>query len=504
MNLNEVFDIVVIGGGINGTAIAADAAGRGLSVLLCEAEDLANGTSSASSKMIHGGLRYLEQYQFHLVQEALKEREILLQRAPHNIKPLRFILPNNPTIRSPWLIRLGLFLYDHLARKHSLQKTQTVNLRHPPYNTVFKEKYKNGFSYFDCWADDSRLVILNALCAHEKGAKIKTRTTLVKATRDVDIWKIQLEDKNTGNVFFIYSKALINAAGPWADEILTRSVAPPFQQHISWVKGSHIIVPQIPNTPDAFILQHTDRRVIFILPYLNKYSLIGTTDVEYQGNLADVKISEGEIAYLLNAVNNYLEHPLCTSDIINSYAGVRALATTSKANPAELTRGYTLDIIDEQGKCPLLSVFGGKITTHRQLAEYALNKLKIYFPTISSSWTRHHPLPGGDIPCTNFQNFLDSLYQEYSLIDRTLIQRYAHQFGTRIHQILKHTNNPIILGENIGNDLYESEVEYLINTEWAQTAEDILWRRTKLGLNFPNDKICSLQKVIAKIFNKNI
>lgn len=504
MNSNEVFDIVVIGGGINGTAIAADAAGRGLKVLLCEAEDLASGTSSASSKMIHGGLRYLEQYQFHLVHEALKEREVLLQKAPHNIKPLRFILPNNPSIRSSWLIRLGLFLYDHLGGKRTLPKTHTVDFQQPPYNSLFKKEFKGGFSYFDCWADDARLVILNALCAHEKGAKIKTRTALVKATRGIDLWNIELKDKNTAHEIFIHSKALINATGPWADEILTKSLTLPYQQHITWVKGSHIIVPQIMNTPDAFILQHTDQRVIFILPYLNKYSLIGTTDLKYQGNLSEIKITDIEIAYLLNAVNNYLERPLKTTDIVNSYAGVRALATTSEADPAELTRGYTLDIADEQGKCPLLSVFGGKITTHRQLAEYALNKLKIYFPTLPSSWTQHYPLPGGDIPIANFENFLDSLYQEYSMIDQTLIQRYADQFGTRIHQLLKHTNNPIILGKNIALDLYETEVEYLVTTEWAQTAEDILWRRTKLGYNFPIDKICSLQKVIAKIFNKNI
>lgn len=501
---SSVYDIVIIGGGINGTAIAADAAGRGLKVLLCEAEDLASATSAASSKLIHGGLRYLEQYQFRLVREALKEREILLKKAPHNIRPLRFIMPNDPQRRSPWLIKLGLFLYDHLGGRQSLPGSKQVNLQESSDTDLFNKKFVSGFSYSDCRTDDARLVVLNALCAHEKGAEIKTRTLFTKGVRQNGLWNITLSDNITQAEHFITSKGIINAAGPWVDQILTDTLGMSQKRHITWVKGSHIIVPQISPTPDAFLLQHTDKRVIFIIPYLNKTSLIGTTDVDFHGNLRDLQITDAEISYLLDGVNYYLKSPLSTADIVNSYAGVRALASTADDNLAEISRDYAFELVNDLDQCPLLSVFGGKITTHRQLAENALNKLKKYFPTMKSPWTENYPLPGGDIPNADFENFLESLYREYSMVDPTLIHRYAHQYGTRIHRLLKHTNNPIILGENIGGDLYQCEVEYLVNTEWAQTADDILWRRTKLGYIFPIDKVCSLQKAIAKIINKNI
>jgi glycerol-3-phosphate dehydrogenase len=454
--------------------------------------------------LIHGGLRYLEQYQFHLVREALNEREILLKKAPHNIRPLRFIMPNNPRLRSPWLIRLGLFVYDHLGGRQSLPASKQINLQQSPDTAIFKKEFVNGFSYFDCWTDDARLVVLNALCAHEKGATIKTRTLFTKGIRQKGLWNITLTNNHTQAEQFITSKAIINAAGPWADQILTDTLGLSKKRHITWVKGSHIIVRQISPTADAFILQNADKRVIFILPYLDQFSLIGTTDVEYQGNLRDLHITDAETSYLLESVNHYLKSPLSTADIVNSYTGVRALASSNDDNLAEITRNYALELVDEQGQCPLLSVFGGKITTHRQLAENALNTLKKYFPTMKSPWTENIPLPGGDIPNADFENFLESLYGEYSNLDSTLIHRYARQYGTRIHQLLKHTNNPIILGENIGADLYQCEVEYLVNVEWAQTADDILWRRTKLGYIFPNDKVCSLQKTIPKIINKNI
>jgi glycerol-3-phosphate dehydrogenase len=500
----EDYDIVVIGGGINGTAIASDAAGRDLKVLLCEAEDLASATSSASSKLIHGGLRYLEQYQFRLVREALKEREILLNKAPHNIRPLRFIMPNNPQIRSPWLIRLGLFLYNHLGGSGTLQGSKQINLQQSPDANLFKNEFIKGFSYSDCWTDDARLVVLNALCAHEKGAHIKTRTVFRQGVRQNDRWNITLTNRDTQAEQCITSKAIINAAGPWADEILNNTLALTQKKHITWVKGSHIIVPQISATPNAFILQNSDKRVIFIIPYLNQYSLIGTTDVEYHGNPRDVRITESETKYLLDSVNRYLKSPLTPSNILYTYSGVRALATTKTDKLAEITRDYVLDLSDHEGSLPIISVFGGKITTHREMAERALIKLKKYFPAMKKPWSAHFPLPGGDMPNADFENFLQALYQEYSNIDSKLILRYAQQFGTRIHNLLKHTNNPIILGENSGCDLYQCEVEYLVNTEWAQTAEDILWRRTKLGYVFPIDKICSLQCTIQKIINKNI
>lgn len=504
MNIQEEFDIVIIGGGINGTAIAADAAGRGLKVLLCEAEDLASATSSASSKLIHGGLRYLEQYQFHLVREALSEREILLRKAPHNITPLRFIMPNNAKIRSPWLIGIGLFLYDHLGGRKLLPASKRINLEQCPEGALLKSEYKTGYSYYDCLADDARLVVLNALCAHEKGAQIKTRTTFKTAYREKDHWRITLTNSLSHTEQMINSKVLINAAGPWADEILNTHLEFAAKRHITWVKGSHIIVNKINPTSNALILQNKDKRVIFIIPYLNQYSLIGTTDVNYQGNPRDVRISESETSYLLESVNHYLKSPLTAADIVDSYAGVRALASTSDGNLAAISRDYVLDIQDHLGKLPLLSVFGGKVTTHREMAERALNKLKKYFPRMKSSWTANFSLPGGNIPNADFENFLETLYQAYSNLDKGLILRLAHQYGTRIHSLLKNTNNPIILGENIGGGLYQCEVEYLVNTEWAQTAEDILWRRTKLGYTFPKDKINALENTIQKIIIKNI
>lgn len=504
MNIKEEYDIVIIGGGINGTAIAADAAGRGLKVLLCEAEDLASATSSASSKLIHGGLRYLEQYQFHLVREALSEREILLRKAPHNIRPLRFIMPNNPKIRSPWLIGLGLFLYDHLGGRRLLPASKRINLEQCPEGLLLKSEFKTGFSYYDCWTDDARLVVLNALSAHEMGAQIKTRTVFNKAYREKDHWCITLTDSLSQTEQQISSKVLINAAGPWADEILNTHLGFPAKRHITWVKGSHIIVNQISATPNAFILQNKDKRVIFIIPYLNKYSLIGTTDVNYQGNPREVHIDESETVYLLNSVNHYLKSPLSAADIVHSYAGIRALASTGDGNLAALSRDYVLDIQDHLGELPLLSVFGGKVTTHREMAERALNKLKKYFPGMKSSCTANISLPGGNIPNADFENFIETLYQSYSNLDRDLVFRLAHQYGTRIHSLLKNTNTPIILGENIGDDLYHCEVEYLVHIEWAQTAEDILWRRTKLGYTFPKDKINALENAIQKIIVKII
>lgn len=502
--MREDYDIVVIGGGINGTAIAADAAGRGLSVLLCEANDLACGTSSASSKLIHGGLRYLEQFQFKLVREALNEREILLKKAPHNIRPLHFVMPNDAAIRSPWLIRLGLFLYDHLGARRKLSGSNTINLKEFEGGALFKNEFSTAFGYSDCWTDDARLVVLNAICAHEKGAIIKTRTLFSTGIQENGRWKITLTNTDTNVDQIVTSKAIVNAAGPWADEILNNSLAITQERHITWAKGSHIIVPQISTTQNAFILQNTDKRVIFIIPYLNQYSLIGTTDVEYHSDLRNVQIDDFEISYLLDSVNRYLKTPLHTTDIIHSYAGVRALAAIHNDKLATMTRDFTLEISDNFGRLPILSVFGGKITTHRVLAEQALTKLKKYFPSIKKSWTENFPLPGGDILNNDFEIFAQNLYEEYSNFDQNLISRYAHQFGTRIHSLLKNTNNPIILGENYGLDLYHIEVDYLVKNEWARSAEDILWRRTKLGYSFPKDKIYPLENAIKRIIKSEL
>lgn len=490
-------DILIIGGGINGTGIANDAAGRGLSVILCEQDDLASATSSWSSKLIHGGLRYLEQYEFKLVRESLHEREIMLNRAPHIIKPMRFVMPHNPKIRSAWLIRIGLWLYDHLSKRQSLPSSSTVNLNHDLAGDCLKPEFHQGFCYSDCSVDDARLVVLNAVAAKNNGAKILTRTQFQHANVKDGAWQAKLYDVNRKQEIQVDAKVIINAAGPWVDDVLNNKMQLNTPKMITHVKGSHFVVPKIHSDDYAYLLQNQDGRVIFVLPFLQDYSLIGTTDVPENENFDQLSISQQEIAYLCDAVNGYFNKQITANDIIWSFAGVRSLVKEDKDNPTQISRDYELKL-DNSHSAPLLSVLGGKITTHRTLAEHTLAKISPYFPKMSENWTATQKLPGGDIPNNNITTFTQQLRQQHNTLPSALLERYAKSYGTLCASILEGVSDVSDLGECVGDQLFEREINYLIEHEWAQTTDDILWRRTKLGLTITEQEINKLQKIIDK------
>lgn len=482
INNTLTIDLLVIGGGINGTGIAADAAGRGLNVILCEQDDLASATSSASSKLIHGGLRYLEQFAFKLVYESLREREILLRKAPHLIHPLPFVLPHNQHLRPLWMIRCGLFLYDHLTQKNSLPKSIKLNLIHATEGLALKTEFKNALRYFDCQTDDARLVIANALTAQAKGARILTRTACTSLKRQQGLWQAELHHKNNNETISIAAKAVVNAAGPWVNTVL-QDIAHTSPTHtINLVKGSHIVVPKLYEGNHTYVLQNEDARIVFVMPYQQQFSLIGTTDISFTGDPKTVAISNEEINYLLDTINQYFTHITTADEIAWSYSGVRALYSASADTPAKLSRDYHLAVEDENNCAPLLSVLGGKITTFRTLAEHALTLLKKYFPHMGPAWTATTPLIGGDLNAPSFEAFLRSIKKQYPWLPKTLLQRYTQSYGSLIHVLLKDTADITDLGEHYGAGLYEKEIAYLKQHEWAQTIEDIIWRRTKIGL----------------------
>lgn len=469
-------DVLIIGGGINGTAIAADAAGRGLSVILCEKNDLASGTSSASTKLIHGGLRYLEQYDFKLVREALREREILLNTAAHLVHPLEFILPYEKNLRPAWLIQCGLFLYDHLYLGNSLPRSKKIK----PNPEILKHNIETGFSYFDCQTDDARLVIANAQRAASNKALILTHTECINAQRNQYDWQVELLNNNTQQKITVTAKVIINATGPYAANVLTRIFKLNTNGKFHLDKGSHIVVPKLYPEYQAYLLQNNDCRVIFVIPYQNEFTLIGTTDNDNSTELEHPKITPEEINYLCNAVNNHFSKNITADDIVWSYSGVRALYDAKNTSAVKLSREYHLDLNAEQA--PLLTVFGGKLTTFRSLAENVLDKLKNYFPQMGKSWTARQPMPGSDLKQKTFNQFVTDLSQQFSWLPKPLVTRYAHAYGTRTQELLSGAQQLSDMGECFSADLYEREVKYLIKNEWAQTAEDILWRRTKLGL----------------------
>lgn len=475
-------DLLIIGGGINGTGIAADAVGRGLSVILCEKSDMAAGTSSYSSKLIHGGLRYLEQYEFKLVREALKEREILMHKAPHLIHPLSFILPHDKHLRPMWMIRIGLFLYDHLARRSTLSASKKLDFTSAPEGKPLKEQFKYGFFYSDCRTDDARLVILNALAAHAKGAKILTRTTCISAQRKNNLWSVQLKHTNTGTQSIVKVKAIVNATGPWVTNVLKNVFHLTSVDYLELVKGSHIVIPKLYEGKHAYILQNLDHRIVFAIPYFEHFTLIGTTDVPYTDDPSEATISNKEIEYLCKVINYYFKQQISIKDIIWSYSGVRALFSNPSKDPSKMSREYHLDIKDLNGTAPLLSVFGGKLTTFRTLAEHALDELTVYFPHIRSAWTAHAVLPGGDLQDLSFSAYVEVLKKQYAWLPHEIIKRYANSYGSLTHQLLENCFSLQELGKHFGAGLYEREVNYLIQHEWAQTTEDIIWRRSKLGL----------------------
>ena len=482
MRQGDPLDLLVIGGGINGAGVARDAAGRGLSVLLCEQADLASGTSSASSKLIHGGLRYLEQYEFRLVREALAEREVLLGIAPHIIWPLRFVLPHDRMLRPAWMLRIGLFLYDHLSGRRRLPGSRGVRLQGRPEGAGLAPLRKRGFEYSDCWVDDSRLVVLNALDAAERGARIATRTRFLRAQRQDGVWEATLEDTTRGEPFTERARALVNAAGPWIAGVLRGGFGLRDYQHLALVKGSHIVVPRVHGEPHAYILQHTDRRVVFIIPFLERFSLIGTTDLPFHGDPAQAACTPGEVEYLCAAVNRYLAAPIGPADVIWSFAGVRPLYNDKADDPSAISREYVLELHGARGEPPMISLIGGKITAYRQVAERALEELKPWFPAMGRTWTERAPLPGGDVPDGDFDAFLARLRAERPWLPAHLATRLARAYGTRAQGLLAGAVSPDDLGHAFGGGLYEREVRYLLEHEWARTAEDILWRRSKLGL----------------------
>jgi glycerol-3-phosphate dehydrogenase len=475
-------DLLVIGGGVNGTGIARDAAGRGLSVLLCEQDDLAQHTSSASSKLIHGGLRYLEHYEFRLVREALIEREVLLRLAPHIIWPLRFVLPHSPEQRPAWMIRLGLFLYDHLGGRERLPGSARLDLAHDPLGAPLKDRFGTGFTYADCWVEDSRLVVLNAMDAAERGAEILTRTRCAAAERAERHWQVTLQPRDGGAPRMVQTRALINASGPWVSRLLTEQLGRPALKKVRLVKGAHIVVPRLYDHASPYILQHTDGRVVFVIPYEQDFSLIGTTDSDYRGDPAEVAVTEGEIDYLCTAVSRYLKQPVTPDQVRFAYAGVRPLYDDATGDVSAVTRDYAFDL-DTQGGAPLLSVLGGKITTYRKLAEHALAKLQPLSGFDRRTWTHAQPLPGGDMPGADFDRFLAALIARYGWLPSALTRRYARAYGTRALRLLDGAAALRDLGEHFGDGLYEAEVDYLMRHEWAVTEEDILWRRSKLGLH---------------------
>ena len=496
MDENAHFDLLIIGGGINGAGIARDAAGRGLSVLLVEKNDLAAATSSASSKLIHGGLRYLEQYEFRLVAEALSEREVLLNIAPHLVHPLRFVMPHVPELRPRWMIRAALYLYDHLGRRTRLASSHGVDLNASPYGAGLNPAVKKGFVYSDCRVDDARLVVVNAMSAHALSAQIATRTECLFAKRAGLRWQARMRDAD-GVTRTVTAAALVNAAGPWVKQVLNERLHQSSADNVKLVKGSHIVVPKQYEGEHACILQNDDRRVVFMIPYEEKFTLIGTTDVALSGDPSDPAASAEEIAYLCRAANRYLARPVAPADVLWNYAGVRPLYDDGSANPSAITRDYTLRLDADAGAAPVLSVFGGKITTYRKLAEHALAKLEQWFPDMRSAWTAGTPLPGGELP-QGWEKFTEvELRDRYPWLQDAVRRALARRHGAAVSEVVADARAVGDLGTYFGAELFAREIDYLIEHEWARTAEDILYRRTKTGLHLTADQRSTVAQYVA-------
>ena len=476
-----MYDLLIIGGGINGTAIARDAAGRGLKVLLCERDDLAGHTSSASTKLIHGGLRYLEYYEFNLVRHALKEREVMLRAAPHIIWPMRFVLPYDKGLRPAWMLRTGLFLYDHIGGREMLPGSKSLRLDKAPHKGVLESRFTTGFEYSDCWVEDARLVVLYALDAANRGADIRTRTEVLSLDTTGKGYKAEI--KSGGKTETIEAKGVVNAAGPWVDTVLTKIKTKDNEQSLRLVKGSHIITKKLFDGDHAYLFQNADNRVIFAIPYENNYTLIGTTDKPYDLSEGPVKISQEEINYLCEAASEYFEHDISPDDVVWDYAGVRPLYDDKAVDASAVTRDYKLNTEEYSDGAPFLSVYGGKITTSRKLGEHAMHELEAYYEYKTGDWTETALLPGGDLPDSDFEAFYREMAKRYPELGNGMLRRICHAYGTRVTLVLGDGSTPPELGQHFGAGLYELEAKYLINHEWATSADDILWRRSKLGLH---------------------
>lgn len=495
----HIHDLLVVGGGINGVGIAVDAAGRGLDVVLCEMNDLASATSSNSSKLIHGGLRYLEYYEFRLVKEALAEREVLLQKAPHIMWPLRFRLPHRPHLRPAWMIRAGLFLYDHLSKRATLKASHGIKFGE---GSALKPMMKRGFEYSDGWVDDARLVVLNAMAAQEKGADIRTNTCCISAVRKEDYWLVALRNELTGDVAEVKVRMLVNAAGPWVSSLFETALDSKPPKQVRLVKGSHIIVPKIHDEPEAYILQNEDNRIVFVIPYEDDFSLIGTTDVEHFGDPAEAKISDDEINYLIEVTNAHFTKQIKADNVVSTYAGVRPLMDDESDNAQAVTRDYTYEVDAAPSVAPIISVFGGKITTYRKLAEAVTDKVAEFFPHAGLRWTADALLPGGDF--SDKVQLQAQLAKQYPWLESSIIRRYVRSYGTLCQRFLKDCASTKDMGEHFGAGLYQSEVEYLLREEWALTLEDILWRRSKLGLRLTQTQQLRLNEFLTADSEKAI
>lgn len=493
----QACDVLVVGGGINGAGIARDLAGRGMRVILAEQDDLGAHTSSSSTKLIHGGLRYLEYHEFSLVRKALLEREVLLRSAPHIIWPLRFVMPHDPSMRPAWMIRLGLFLYDHLARREVLPGSTAVNLRSDPLGAPLQERFTRGFVYSDGWVDDARLVVLNALDAQARGAEILTRTRCAVAQRSAQVWTATLRSVG-GRERTITARVLVNAAGPWAEAFLRNEARAAHGEalvtkSLRLVKGSHIVVPRLFEHDHAYIFQNPDKRIIFAIPYEERFTMIGTTDVELSGDPRDARVDDDEVAYLCEQASRYFTRPVKPADVVWSFAGVRPLLDDASGDPSAVTRDYMLESNTEAA--PLLSVWGGKITTFRKLAEEAADEIGRMLGESASrrAWTRGASLPGGDLsawigqphrPDTDFERFVIAVRSRHPWLDAPLARRLARAYGSRMERVLGGAGSRAGLGAEVAPGLFEAELNYLRREEWACTAEDVLWRRTRRGLHF--------------------
>jgi glycerol-3-phosphate dehydrogenase len=491
------FDLCVIGGGINGCGVARDAAGRGYSVFLAEMNDLASGTSSAATKLIHGGLRYLEHYEFRLVRESLLERERLWAMAPHVIWPLRFVLPYQSDLRPKWLLRTGLFLYDHIGGRKKLPATRTIDLRTDPAGIPLQDRFDTGYEYSDCWVDDARLVALNARDAADKGATIRTRTKVVGAVRANDCWTVTIQDERTGAQSQVTAKMLVNAAGPWVDKVLS-NLEDTKDHNVRLVQGSHLVVKKLFDHDRCYIFQNGDGRIVFAIPYEEDFTLIGTTDRDYEADPAAAQISAEETEYMLKAASEYFKTPLTTDDIVWSYTGVRPLFDDGASKAQEATRDYVLKLDNHAKGAPLLNIFGGKLTTYRRLAEEVLERVEKAIGHKGKPWTGESTLPGGDFGIREAPNLVARLSRDHPFLSKATLRRMVRQYGTLAARVLDGAHSTEDLGIHFGADLHQREVDHLIATEWAVTPDDVLWRRTKLGLRLDQPAVERLAAYMAE------